>query len=123
MTGTGHGARRDLHAARQRLRGRELYRRGEVECWAGEPVALSRDGSPGCYCNVTLSMVSERADPGSLAKFCMGEFRVCPVWHAEKQRLEERRGRLVSSERGQRRQQRELAAVGGEQDALLRVVR
>lgn len=62
-----------------------LQRSGKIECPAGELV--SRFGI-GCRCRIEHSTITAAENPSSLDRFCMGDFKQCPTWRAERDKRE-----------------------------------
>lgn len=68
-----------------------------VECPGGEPIAETVNGS-GVRCRVEHSSILSDQDPKSLILWCCSEYRTCPTWQAEKDRIAEgRRAALVEA--------------------------
>lgn len=61
-----------------------------VVCPAGRPIAESAKGS-GVFCRLTRSAILSQEDSESLGFCCSEAYRRCPVWQAEKERIEEGR--------------------------------
>lgn len=57
-----------------------------VGCPAGEPIGEALEGS-GCHCRVEHSAILAATSPRSLLAFCLGDYRACPTWQAEKERV------------------------------------
>jgi hypothetical protein len=78
-------AKRGLEEARARLRENEDFRRGCSQC----PAATVMSADPGRWitirCGVEHSVLSSEGDPMSVATFCLGDYRRCPSWRAERE--------------------------------------
>lgn len=65
-----------------------------VVCPAGVRVAET-PGGPACHCEVTKDVITASENPASLGKFCMGDYRACPVWQDAKERIWANREEVV----------------------------
>lgn len=59
-------------------------RADEITCPAGK---LS--GDAGCYCTIEDGLIDGRKSPESLTVFCAGDYKACPTWQLEKDRIAE----------------------------------
>jgi len=57
-----------------------------VECPGGEFVGEALEGS-GCHSRIEHSGIFASTSPRSLIAYCMGDYRTCPTWRAEKERV------------------------------------
>lgn len=85
----------------RRTRARQLVFDPKPECPAALALAETRGGS-GVRCAIEQAVLTAQGDPSSLASFCLGNYRVCPTWAFEKERIEEgRRIAAADDRRGQ----------------------
>lgn len=73
------------------LRPRRLIDTEDIGCPAGCP-ALAGSG---VLCRVEHHVIDGRLNPYTLRDFCLGEYKACPTWRADKDAVAEgRRGAL-----------------------------
>lgn len=78
-------AKQGQDEARRRLRGQRQYRECSSDCPAA--TAYKTDRGLTVRCGVERTRLSEASDPQSLLTFCLGDYRACPTWRAERQRF------------------------------------
>lgn len=61
----------------------------EIRCPAG---MLMNDVD--CFCRIEQGLIEGRVSPDSIARFCLGDYKECPTWKAEKEAEWERRNLL-----------------------------
>ena len=72
-------------------RPRRLIDPEDIVCPAGCPALAGT----GVYCRVAHEAIDGRLNPYALRDFCLGEYKRCPTWRADKEAVAEgRRGAL-----------------------------
>lgn len=62
----------------------------DVTCPAGLAVGVTPSGS-GCRCKIAHETITTGLNPRSLVAFCLADYKRCPTWQAEKDRIAEGR--------------------------------